>query len=157
MTMGQPFPGVWLPRDMNIHAGVSLANGSYEATYARAFANYKLADVKTRITIPKDERSPDRQTTVHGRRDVETRTDVPTSTAHASSTTVKHDAPQQDRIVDEIRVHGNCVADRCRCHQLAGMTWARPWTAEALADDRAAPEAERAIRDRRGAGSAIAR
>ncbi len=27
MTMGQPFPGVWLPRGMNIHAGVTLAIG----------------------------------------------------------------------------------------------------------------------------------
>ena len=49
MTMGQPFPGVWLPREMNIHAGVSLANGSFEAGYARKFAEYKLADVKSII------------------------------------------------------------------------------------------------------------
>ena len=27
MTMGQPFPGVWLPRDMAIHAGLTLAAG----------------------------------------------------------------------------------------------------------------------------------
>ena len=33
MTMGQPFPGVWLPRGMDIHAGVTLANGSFEAGY----------------------------------------------------------------------------------------------------------------------------
>ena len=47
MTMGQPFPGVWLPREMNMHAGVSLATGSFEAGYARKFANYKLAEVKS--------------------------------------------------------------------------------------------------------------
>ncbi len=35
MTMGQPFAGVWLPRVINIHAGVTLANGSFEAS-ARA-------------------------------------------------------------------------------------------------------------------------
>src|SRR4051812_34034778 len=29
MTMGQPFPGVWLPRGLNIHSGITLANGSY--------------------------------------------------------------------------------------------------------------------------------
>jgi hypothetical protein len=52
MTMGQPFPGVWLPRSMNIHAGVSLANGSFEASYARAFSDYKLADVKSTIRVP---------------------------------------------------------------------------------------------------------
>ena len=36
MTMGQPFPGVWLPRGMNIHAGITLANGSFEAGYERS-------------------------------------------------------------------------------------------------------------------------
>ena len=46
MTMGQPFPGVWLPREMNIHAGVTIASGSLEAEYARRFADYKQADVK---------------------------------------------------------------------------------------------------------------
>ncbi len=56
MTMGQPFPGVWLPRSMNIHAGVSLANGSFEASYSRAFSDYKLADVKSTIRVPKEAR-----------------------------------------------------------------------------------------------------
>jgi hypothetical protein len=47
MTMGQPFPGVWLPRGMNIHAGVTLAMGSFEASYGRAFTNYRVGEVKT--------------------------------------------------------------------------------------------------------------
>ena len=55
MTMGQPFPGVWLPRGMNIHAGLTLAAGSFEASYGRTFSEYRLADVKTKITVPKDE------------------------------------------------------------------------------------------------------
>jgi hypothetical protein len=55
MTMGQPFPGVWLPRGMNIHAGLTLAAGSFEATYARTFSEYRLADVKTKISVPKDD------------------------------------------------------------------------------------------------------
>jgi hypothetical protein len=53
MTMGQPFAGVWLPRGLNIHAGITLANGSYEASYARAFAQYREADVKSRIRTPR--------------------------------------------------------------------------------------------------------
>jgi hypothetical protein len=53
MTMGQPFPGVWLPRGMLIHAGITLANGSYEAGYARNFSDYREADVKSTIRIPK--------------------------------------------------------------------------------------------------------
>jgi hypothetical protein len=53
MTMGQPFPGVWLPRGMNVHAGFTLALGSYEAGYTRTFTNYREAEVKTKITVPK--------------------------------------------------------------------------------------------------------
>ncbi len=53
MTMGQPFAGVWLPRDMNIHAGITLANGSFEAGYTRTFSGYREADVTTKIRIPK--------------------------------------------------------------------------------------------------------
>ena len=53
MTMGQPFPGVWLPREMNVHAGITLANGSYEAGYSRAFSQYREAEVKSRIGTPK--------------------------------------------------------------------------------------------------------
>src|SRR4029077_2647024 len=53
MSMSQPFPGIWLPRDMNVHAGVSLATGPLEATYARQFKNYRLAEVKSIIRVPK--------------------------------------------------------------------------------------------------------
>jgi hypothetical protein len=54
MTMGQPFPGVWLPRGMNIHAGITLANGSFEAGYTRQFSEYREASVTTRLRVPKD-------------------------------------------------------------------------------------------------------
>jgi hypothetical protein len=53
MQMGQPFPGVWLPRNMSIHAGLTLALGPMEATYKREFSNYRKADVSSKITIPK--------------------------------------------------------------------------------------------------------
>ena len=53
MTMGQPFPGVWLPREMNIHAGVTIASGPLEAAYDASFTDYKLAETKTLIRIPK--------------------------------------------------------------------------------------------------------
>ena len=55
MTMGQPFPGVWLPRDINIHAGVTLANGSFEASDERTFNEYRLAEVSTKMRVPKKE------------------------------------------------------------------------------------------------------
>ena len=46
MTMGQPFPGVWLPREMNIHAGITLATARSRRLRA-AFADYRQAEVKT--------------------------------------------------------------------------------------------------------------
>ena len=57
MTMGQPFPGIWLPRNMNIHAGVTLANGSYEAGYGRVFSDYREADVKSTDSYPEGKSS----------------------------------------------------------------------------------------------------
>jgi hypothetical protein len=53
MQMGQPFQGVWLPRNINIHAGVTLALGSMELQYHREFSNYRKADVTSKIRIPK--------------------------------------------------------------------------------------------------------
>ncbi len=56
MEMGQPFQGVWLPRNIAIHAGITLANGSYEAAYRRDFSRYRKADVSSRVSIPKEEK-----------------------------------------------------------------------------------------------------
>ncbi|MEX1128141.1 MAG: hypothetical protein WEB50_06230, partial [Vicinamibacterales bacterium] len=53
MSMFQPFQGVWLPRGMEVSAGVTLANGSFQAGYSRSFAEYRQADVKSKIRIPK--------------------------------------------------------------------------------------------------------
>jgi hypothetical protein len=53
MQMHQPFPNVWLPRNVNIHAGLTLALGSMELQYHREFSNYRKADVTSKIRIPK--------------------------------------------------------------------------------------------------------
>jgi hypothetical protein len=53
MQMGQPFPGVWLPHNMSIHAGITVALGSMELQYHREFSNYRKADVATKVKIPK--------------------------------------------------------------------------------------------------------
>jgi hypothetical protein len=53
MQMGQPFPGVWLPRDIDIQAGVTTALGSLDVSYRREFSNYRRADVTSKIRIPK--------------------------------------------------------------------------------------------------------
>jgi hypothetical protein len=56
MTMGQPFPGIWLPRAIEIGAGISLANGSFEAGYDRRFDQYREAATSYKIRIPKGDR-----------------------------------------------------------------------------------------------------
>ena len=56
MQMGQPFPGIWLPRNMMIHAGVTFALGPVEVTYKREFSNYRRADVTAKVTVPKKDR-----------------------------------------------------------------------------------------------------
>ena len=56
MEMEQPFPGVWLPRNLSIEAGATLAPGSFEVDYRREFTNYRKADVSTHIRVPKDDR-----------------------------------------------------------------------------------------------------
>ena len=53
MQMGQPFPGVWLPHNLSIHAGFTMALGSMELQYHREFSNYRKADVTSTIKIPK--------------------------------------------------------------------------------------------------------
>ena len=53
MQMGQPFPGVWLPKHIDIHAGLTFALGSMELQYHREFSNYRKADVTSRIRVPK--------------------------------------------------------------------------------------------------------
>lgn len=53
MEMGQPFANVWLPKNINIHAGLTFALGSMELQYRREFSNYRKADVTSRIRVPK--------------------------------------------------------------------------------------------------------
>lgn len=61
MVMGQPFPGVWLPKTIGIHAGVTVALGSMELQYKREFSNYRKADVSSKIRIPKAPVAPNRE------------------------------------------------------------------------------------------------
>ena len=49
MEMGQPFPGVWLPRTLRIGFELLLAIGKVEGQYSSEFVEYRLASVNTRI------------------------------------------------------------------------------------------------------------
>ena len=104
MTMGQPFPDVWLPREMNIHAGVTIAAGPLEAAYERRFANYKLAETKTIIRIPKHELPDEPEEIFFSEPD-----QVP---APASAT----------EVVADIRVHGNAWLRDDEVVRLAGVS-----------------------------------
>jgi hypothetical protein len=122
MTMGQPFPGVWLPREIDIQAGVTLASGSFDATYQRMFTEYRQAEVKTRIRVPKvqdsapwgaQSRSPS----------------VGRSESDAQNPDVIHGPfvddsavmAQPAEIVTEIRVHGNAFLPDEEVVRLAGI------------------------------------
>lgn len=49
MTMGQPFPGVWLPRDVDAQGAITVAAGTYAVRYAIRYADYREAEVKVRV------------------------------------------------------------------------------------------------------------
>ena len=49
MQMSQPFPGIWLPKDMGMRFGMTFANGTYEMRYGLSFYDYRMGDVKSRI------------------------------------------------------------------------------------------------------------
>jgi hypothetical protein len=124
MTMGQPFPGVWLPREMSVNAGITLANGSYDATYGRQFADYRLADVTTKVKIPKApawQPPPDAET--------------PDGAGPYAS------EDQAQEAVAEIRVHGNAYIPDADIIGIAGVTLGQPVTDSLL------KEIERRLKD----------
>ena len=49
MVMGQPIEGVWLPEKVELTGKVTMASGSFDVTYSRAFSEYRRADVRVRI------------------------------------------------------------------------------------------------------------
>ncbi|HJR60138.1 MAG TPA: FtsQ-type POTRA domain-containing protein [Vicinamibacterales bacterium] len=126
MGMFQPFPGVWLPRGIDISAGITLANGSYEASYQRRFADYRQADVKSKIRIPKTETldfSPGYEHPPEG-----------------SGPFVPEDAPLGalsasvlQETIREIRVHGNAAVPDAEVLRIAGIAVGAPIDASALA------------------------
>jgi hypothetical protein len=49
MVMGQPFPDVWLPREISVEASFTLATGTYDLEYGRAFLDYRQAGTRARL------------------------------------------------------------------------------------------------------------
>ena len=51
MTMGQPFPDVWLPSDLEFEFGISLAVGQVDMRYTLEYHDYRRPDVTTKVKI----------------------------------------------------------------------------------------------------------
>ena len=49
MTMSEAFPGVWLPRRVEVTAAITLALGRLDVAYSLDYLNYRRADVTTTI------------------------------------------------------------------------------------------------------------
>jgi hypothetical protein len=128
MTMGQPFPGVWLPRQMNVHAGVTLANGSFEAGYGRRFTDYRLAEVSTKIRIPK-------QTSAIRPRPAPPPAAVSNAVEVESGSgpfVVDQDGQAPKEMINEIRIHGNAFVTDKEVLDLAGVTVGQPLAPDAV-------------------------
>jgi hypothetical protein len=122
MTMGQPFPGIWLPREMNVHAGVTVALGPLEAQYERRFSDYKQADVKSLIRIPKQPPAPSQPPAP-----------APEPEPEGSGPFVREHDPQVE-VIAEIRIHGNAYVRDDEVLKLAGVAVGQPLAATGLRD-----------------------
>ncbi len=49
MTMGEPFPGIWLPRQVEARVALGFAMGTVEAHYDINYTDYKEAGVTVRV------------------------------------------------------------------------------------------------------------
>ena len=58
MTMGQPFPDVWLPRGIDVNVGLTLANGEFAFRESVSYHDYREATVTTKVGIPGARASP---------------------------------------------------------------------------------------------------
>jgi surface antigen Omp85-like protein/surface antigen-like variable number repeat protein len=154
MTMGQPFPGVWLPRGMNIHAGLTLAMGSFEAGYDRSFSNYREGEVKTIIKVPKQASFDADESDTHSGPFVDDdRPGLSERAFHASRTGpglserpfhASRTGPglserpfhasrrQAVETIREIRVHGNAFLADADVLKLAGLAVGDPLAADSL-------------------------
>jgi hypothetical protein len=135
MTMGQPFPGVWLPRDMNVHAGITIALGSLEASYERRFSDYKQAETSSKIKIPKSSGGIE-----------DPHDDAPADPIEPSSFANHDPRPAiggpylddgsdddpQTEVIGEIRVHGNAWLRDDEVVRLAGVALGQPLSPEGL-------------------------
>jgi hypothetical protein len=51
MNMGQPFPDIWLPRDLELSLGATFAAGPLDVRYALEYRDYRQPDVTAKVKI----------------------------------------------------------------------------------------------------------
>jgi hypothetical protein len=54
MTMSQPFPDIWLPRDLEIKVAADVAAGRFDLRWAVDYHDYRQADVTSKVHIGPD-------------------------------------------------------------------------------------------------------
>jgi hypothetical protein len=54
MTMSQPFPDIWLPRDIDFKAAVDVATGRFDIGWAVDYHDYRQTDVTSKVHIGAD-------------------------------------------------------------------------------------------------------
>ncbi len=52
MTMGEAFPGVWLPRGLDMHVQVMLATGPVTFDYGLEYHDYRQANTNSTLIVP---------------------------------------------------------------------------------------------------------
>ena len=61
MTMGQPFPDVWLPRDIDLRVAFTFAIGQFSFRQSVNYHDYREANVASRVFIPGGDRAPSKR------------------------------------------------------------------------------------------------
>ena len=51
MTMSQPFPDVWLPRDLEFLVDAQIATGRFDIRWAVEYRDYRQADVTSKFRV----------------------------------------------------------------------------------------------------------
>ena len=51
MTVGQPFPNVWLPNGLDVNVALTLAIGQFDLHYGLDYHDYRQPDVTTKVGI----------------------------------------------------------------------------------------------------------
>ena len=51
MTLGQPFPGVWLPASVEINLAMAVAIGQFDIRYALDYHDYRLPAVTSKVGV----------------------------------------------------------------------------------------------------------